>query len=251
MLLSLLGIWNGWRSLTYVAAFVLLMAWERYLLGYMPEQSKIYLIDKELNVVDLPTSRNIPEKSLKQWISKCNDNVYKFFSTAGHAFHPPHGLDRVPVCCDAQGGNNYHESEHGRQAKMALNSRKRGKMQQFITKSGRILQLQRPFLLSCQSLELKDNKTESLITSLVWEILWLLTAGNACARMSLEYGEHFVSWRKSRSLHNRIARFLENQGYQAEALQISKDLGLLELLWTLKFLDRHAHSVIAQWSIIL
>eukprot|EP00438_Fugacium_kawagutii_P026992 Skav223998 [mRNA] locus=scaffold2619:1073:11571:- [translate_table: standard] len=27
----------------------------------------------------------------------------------------------------------------------------------------------------------------------------------------------------SRSLHNRIARFLENQGYQAEALQISKD----------------------------
>ena len=33
-----------------------------------------------------------------------------------------------------------------------------------------------------------------------------------------------------RSLHNRIARFLENQGYQAEALAISKDCRKLEHL---------------------
>lgn len=35
-----------------------------------------------------------------------------------------------------------------------------------------------------------------------------------------------------RSLHNRIARFLENQGYQAEALQISKDIHSTPLIIT-------------------
>lgn len=86
---------------------------KRYLLGYMPEQSKIYLIDKELNVVRLdvwPVVQGCPKILACAKLSM--ELILAFGSLEGDTFYPPHGIDRVPVSHHAQGEHiSSYESE--------------------------------------------------------------------------------------------------------------------------------------------
>lgn len=68
----------------------------------MPEQSKIYLIDKELNVVLLdvwPVVHGCPQILALAKLPGSRS----FGSLEGDTFYPPHGIDRVPVSHHAQG----------------------------------------------------------------------------------------------------------------------------------------------------
>ena len=84
---------------------------KRYLLGYMPEQSKLYLIDKKLNVTVLANAARAWQ--ISTWHVHDMYTVYTWYfnkicilvymDKSGDTFHPPHGADRVPVCNHAQG----------------------------------------------------------------------------------------------------------------------------------------------------
>ena len=93
----------GWRSGLRVSSFqshlfvpaassakdrIAHEAWLRYLLGYMPEQSKLYLIDKELNA---GPSEN--------W----QDVAGSLSEVSGDTLHAAHGPHRVPVGHHAEG----------------------------------------------------------------------------------------------------------------------------------------------------
>ena len=91
---------------------------KRYLLGYMPEQSKIYLIDKELNVVLLDVWPIV--QGCLAFAKLSMEPILAFGSLEGDTFYPPHGIDRVPVSHHAQGEHMNSCASESRKASFPL-----------------------------------------------------------------------------------------------------------------------------------
>ena len=148
----------------------------------MPEQSKIYLIDKE------PNADHSANRMLKAALqNSANSTFSSFLKAAGNPFHPPHGFDRVPVRNHAQGGDvlftrtnsqtvatDTLKLSHTPQALnvtdplLLLLKRKRYPRTNVTTACSkhdancRTFQLRRPSLHNCPSLELSREKPKPL-----------------------------------------------------------------------------------------